>query len=117
LDGLDSNITESALSVAITKAIDSAQKSIRTAYHNAIRSARKDNLFASVLLACALAKTDELGGFAAQDVRGPIRKITGKEYDIPSFAQHLNDFSEEKRGAILRNLAINASFAISLQIR
>jgi Cdc6-like AAA superfamily ATPase len=102
LEGLDSNITESALSVAITKAIDSAQQSIRTAYHNAIRSARKDNLFASVLLACALAKTDELGEFAAQDVRGPIRKITGKEYDIPSFAQHLNDFSEEKRGAILR---------------
>lgn len=87
---------------AIAKAIEDAQQSIRNAYYDAIRSPRKDNLFADVLLACALAKTNELGYFAAQDVRQPIRGITGKNYDIPTFAQHLNEFSEIKRGRILQ---------------
>jgi Cdc6-like AAA superfamily ATPase len=102
LSELNLNIDGNTLLNAIAKAIDGAQQSIRMAYHEAIRSARKDNLFADVLLACALAKTDELGEFAAQDVREPMRRITGKDYDIPSFAQHLNDFSEGKRGSILK---------------
>jgi hypothetical protein len=29
-----------------------------------------------------LAETTDLGYFAAQDVREPMRKITGKEYDV-----------------------------------
>jgi Cdc6-like AAA superfamily ATPase len=86
---------------AIKRALEGAQQSIRSSYHAAIRSARKQNLFADVLLACALAETDQLGFFAAQDVRGPLRKITGKPYDIPTFAQHLNEFVDEKRGSIL----------------
>jgi Cdc6-like AAA superfamily ATPase len=102
LEKLRLDIDEGILMNAIGNAINGAQQSIRVAYHDAVRSARKDNLFGDVLLACALAKTDELGEFAAQDVRTPIREITGKNYDIPSFAQHLSDFSEEKRGAILR---------------
>lgn len=95
---------------AIKGAIEDAQQSVRVAYHEAIRSARKDNLFSDVLLACALATTDELGYFAAQDVREPINKITGKAYDIPSFAQHLNDFSDNKRGNILHKTGVSRRF-------
>ena len=62
----------------------------------------KENLFADVLLACALAETNELGFFPAQAVRAPMCKITGKDYDIPSFAQHLNEFSDTKRGPVLQ---------------
>ena len=57
-----------------------------------------------MLLSCALAPIDDLGYFAAADVREPLRKITGKKYDIPSFAQHLNEFSDRKRGRILRKI-------------
>src|ERR1700722_5767821 len=55
-----------------------------------------------LLLACALTEKTDLGYFAAQDVREPMRKITGKGYEIPSFAQHLNDFCDPKRGPILQ---------------
>jgi hypothetical protein len=87
--------------VAIQKATAGVQQSILSAYETAVRSAKKDNLFADVLLACALAETTELGFFAAQDVRQPLRQITDRDYEIPTFAQHLNEFSEVKRGPIL----------------
>lgn len=101
LDRRSMEVSGADVAEAIRKALDNAQASIRNTYFEAIRSARKDNLFCAVLLACALARTDELGFFAAQDVRPPIRKITGKSYDIPSFAQHLTEFTEHKRGPIL----------------
>jgi Cdc6-like AAA superfamily ATPase len=104
------NIDMSSISTAITNAIDNAQHSIKLAYERAIRSNRKESLFADVLLACALAPTDDLGEFAAQEVRGPIRLITGRDYDIPSFAQHLNEFSEERRGPILQKTGSRRRF-------
>jgi hypothetical protein len=59
-------------------------------------------LFPQVLLACALAEVDELGYFSSSDVRGPLCKITGEDYDIPNFSQHLDKFSsEEARGPVL----------------
>ena len=96
------HITTELLNDAVKKAIEGAQQSIRSAVHKAIASPRKDNLFAEVLLSCALAARDDMGTFAAQDVRGPMQMITGKAYEIPSFAQHLNEFSETKRGNILK---------------
>ena len=61
-------------------------------------------------MACALAKTDELGFFAAQDVRDPMKMITGKRYEIPSYAQHLNDFCDAKRGPILEKTGAKRRF-------
>ncbi len=104
LDHQITTITLDIVAYAIASAIEDAQHSIKTAYGAAIRSARKDNLFREVLLSCALAPIDDLGFFAAADVREPLRKITGKNYDIPSFAQHLNEFSDKKRGRILRKI-------------
>jgi Cdc6-like AAA superfamily ATPase len=94
-------ITLDHVNAAIEKAIGDAQHSIRSAYNFAVRSPRKHNLFANVLLACALADTDELGYFAAQGVRDPLRKLTGEDYGIPTFAQHLSEFSDDKRGKVL----------------
>jgi hypothetical protein len=42
-----------------------------------------------------------MGFFSAAAVRTPLRTLTDREYDIPNFAQHLKNFSEESRGAIL----------------
>lgn len=101
LDGRAETVTVAAIDHAVAKAIKDAQQSIRTAYHEALRSPRKDSLFGDVLLACALAKQDELGFFAAQDVRSPLRAISGRNYEIPSFARHLSEFTDEKRCRIL----------------
>lgn len=95
------HITLPVVDEAIRKALEDAQQSIQSGWHKATTSPRKNNLFADVLLACALAETDELGFFAAQDIRGPMQMVTGKRYEIPSYAQHLNDFCDSKRGPIL----------------
>jgi len=110
LDSQSSRITEGALDIAIRKAIEAAQQSIRSAWHKAVTSARRDNLFGDVLLACALAPTDDMGTFAAQDVRAPLQIITGRPYDIPAYAQHLNDFSDDKRGNILKKMGETRRF-------
>lgn len=87
---------------AVGLAIQDASQSILHAYIEATRSAHKGNMFADVLLACAVATCDDLGYFAAQDVREPMCRITKKNYDIPSFAKHLNDFSSPTRGNVLQ---------------
>jgi energy-coupling factor transporter ATP-binding protein EcfA2 len=110
LDALCSEITIGDVNVAVNRALNGAQQSIRASYHLALRSPRKDNLFAEVLLACALAQTDALGEFAALDVRGPMQVVTGKDYGIPSFAQHLNEFADAKRGPILRKSGTKRRF-------
>jgi Cdc6-like AAA superfamily ATPase len=99
-------VTTESVSVAIDQAIGGSQQSIRSDYEYAVRSPKKDNLFSDVLLACALAETTELGHFAAQDVREPLSTITGRRYEIPSFAQHLKEFCEAKRGRILEKSGI-----------
>lgn len=109
--GRDSEKIESIdIEYAISRALHNAQHSIQSAYHLAVMSPRKDNLFADVLLSCALAPVDELGYFAAQDVRDPMRRITGKEYEIPSFSQHLNEFTEEKRGPIFQKIGTSRRY-------
>lgn len=95
---------------AIKEAITNAQRSIQSTYHKATASSRKQTLYPQVLLACAMATPDELGFFAASDVREPVRKITGKTYDIPAFSRHLNDFCEAKRGPILSKMGYKHRF-------
>lgn len=95
------NITLNHVEFAISKALEQAQQTILSAYHKALMSARKDTIFAQVLLACALTRTDDLGFFAAADVRRPLSKIMRKHYEIPGFSRHLNDFCESGRGPIL----------------
>jgi hypothetical protein len=95
---------------AMSHALEGVQQSIRGAWQKATLSSRKDNLFGEVLLSCALAKVDDLGTFASQDVRTPMAAVTGRPYEIPAFAQHLNEFSEARRGNILRKIGGNRRF-------
>ena len=87
---------------AISSAVQRAQESIQFAYHTATMSPRPDNLYKQVLLACALAPTDERGYFAAADVRAPMSAIKRRRYEISAFSQHLNNFCDPGRGAILQ---------------
>ena len=94
------NITMEDLDEAIKEAVDSQLETNLRAYNTAVSSPRGKN-FRPVLLACALARKDEHGWFYANGVTQPVRLITGKKYDIPSFARHLKDFCDESRGPIL----------------
>ena len=110
------NITLPVVDGAIAKALEDAQQSILTAYHKATTSPRKNHLFGDVLLACALARTDDLGFFAAQDLRAPMKDVTGKRYEIPSYAQHLNEFCDVKRGSILTKTGAKRRYRFRLSI-
>lgn len=91
---------------AITAALEGAQQSIRNSWHTATTSPRKDNLFAEVLIACALAEPDEMGFFAAQDVRAPLREILQRPIEIANYAQHLAEFCDPKKGPVLGRIGI-----------
>ncbi len=97
-----SSINSSHVFDAMEQSIENAQQSLQSAYHSATTSPQKLNLYVQVLLACALADADEFGYFAAADLREPLKKVTGKPYDIPSFARHLSAFSSESRQQILQ---------------
>lgn len=87
--------------VAVSESVRRAQESIVTAYNRAIYSA-KENLYKEVLLACAMAKTDERGMFAAADIRDALITILDRRVEIASFSRHLAAFCDPDRGPVLR---------------
>jgi Cdc6-like AAA superfamily ATPase len=87
---------------AIEKSVE--KHTVRTEYEDAIRSPRRDNLYAEVLLACALADKDRFGFFSAGAVRNPLSQITSRDYDIPAFARHLKEFTRAERGPALMRI-------------
>lgn len=101
LDNGDRAITMDYVDVAIDKAVTDSHASLRSDFRKAITSPQQGNIFGQVLLACALAKTDEFGYFSAADVREPLSRIRGTYCDIPSFARHLKQFCKPERGNVL----------------
>lgn len=87
---------------AIEISIANAQQSIRHMYYQATLSRKKESIYGPVLLACALAKSDEFGYFAAADVREPLSLIMKKNYTIPYFARQLHELTGKTRGEILQ---------------
>jgi hypothetical protein len=85
---------------AIPKAVD--RHTILCDYQRATRSARRDALFTQVLLACALAPKNQLGFFTSGAIRDPLQVIAGRRIEIPAFSNHLSQFLEPERGAVLQ---------------
>ena len=110
LDRESLHVTSRDVEAAVGRALADLNQALRSAYDRAVFSTRKDTLYVHVLLACALARTGEFGFFTAASVREPLSTITGKPYDIPGFARHLNDFCEESRGRILRKEGVKRKF-------
>jgi Cdc6-like AAA superfamily ATPase len=90
----------SDIEVAIRRAVGNAQQSLVASYCQAIASPH-ENIYKEILLAAALARADELGYFAAGDLRKPLALITSKDYGIDGYMRHLNSFCEESRGCVL----------------
>ncbi|HUN78122.1 MAG TPA: ATP-binding protein [Solirubrobacteraceae bacterium] len=93
-------ITATDVQRAIPKAVD--RHTIESDYQLATRSARKDALFSQVLLACALAPKNQLGFFTSGAIRDPLEAIAGRRIEIPAFSNHLSQFLEPERGAVLQ---------------
>ncbi len=103
-------VTADDVNEATKVAVAKTQQSILSAYHKATSSQQPETLYGKVLLACALAKTDALGYFAAKDIRGPLSRIAGKRYEIPAFSRHLKELSATVRGPVLQQTGSERRF-------
>ncbi len=99
-----SEVNAADVEAATEEAVETSQQSIRNAYHRAVSSPRKDNIYADVLLACALTPTDFMGTFRATDVEDVLSAIKGKPYRSPAFSRHLKEFCGTARGPVLQRL-------------
>lgn len=104
LEANSKTIRQSHVSKGIEKSLGQWQQSIKSAYYNATKSHQPGHIYKEVLLACALAKVDDLRYFTAASVRRPLRIITGRQYNIPNFAKHIKELSEKTRGALLQRV-------------
>ncbi|MFZ2752654.1 MAG: AAA family ATPase [Lysobacteraceae bacterium] len=87
---------------ALSDAIGELDQTIKETYLAATRSQRGDTLYAPVLLACALARSDELGAFQQSAVTDPLNRIVrGKNYKPTTFAFHMNEFTDVARKSVL----------------
>ena len=87
------------LSFAISEVCSNTQHSITDAYSRAVSSSRNTSIHPEVLLACALAKVDEVGYFRPTDVKETLSLIRGTSSS--NFRKHLHEFCSEERGHIL----------------
>lgn len=101
---IEQGLTRVTMADVLTATATTVEKShlLRSAYNKATSSPQKKHLYGSVLRACALVKTDELGYFAAADLREPMSSVMGEPYDVPNYSRHLHDFCQEDRGAVLK---------------
>jgi Cdc6-like AAA superfamily ATPase len=94
------------MEVDVKKALESAvaktHATVQADYSKAIRSSRKEAQYMHVLLACALAPTDNLGWFYPRNVKEPLSRILDKSCQVEAFARHLHSFCDPDRGPILR---------------
>ena len=97
-------IQEEHVDSAISALVNESQQTVLREFDLATASPRRDNFYFQVLLACALAPTDDLSCFRAADVRLPYSRIMRREMQIPTFARHLHGLSDESRGAVLQRL-------------
>ena len=96
---------------ALKVATEEKSQTLGHAYRKATHSGR-ENTFEEVLLACALA-TDEDGLFGAKDVRAPLSSILQKPVRIEAYIRHLDKFSQEERGPVLKKEGQSRKFQYS----
>lgn len=99
-------VGEKDLDEAMKVALMDIDQTIRERYLAATVSQRpNETLYEPVLLACALATSDELGRFQQSAVADPLNKIIpGRGYEAATFAFHMNAFCTPARQNILERL-------------
>jgi hypothetical protein len=95
------SITDLDLKEALKSVVEEADESITSAYHKAIQSTKAKNQYREVLLACALAPTDERNRFTAKGVGSQLSRVLGYEVAMTSFGRNIEQFCAMERGPAL----------------
>ena len=101
IDDGEVEISNRHVDAALALLVDKTYETIIDEYRTAVFSHR-ETLYPQVLLAAAMAETDEQGFFAAANLVSPLSRIAGKPYDIPAFSRHLHALAEKDRGPTLQ---------------
>ncbi len=101
VDDNTNTVTENHFNFAVKKSIENSDHSIRTAYKKAISSAKKKNQFEDVVLACAMASTDENNLFSTDEVLDKFNKLTTKVLKKESINYNLGMLCKKERAEIL----------------
>jgi len=89
---------------ALKKAVKQAEETVTEKHSTAIHSSQGNALYRQVLLAAAISATrshDALGYFSPGAMVEPLGSILKRPVKIATFTNHLREFCEEKRGAVL----------------
>jgi Cdc6-like AAA superfamily ATPase len=103
-------IVDADVDRAISDLVRNSDQTTANAYGTATHSNKKNALYKHVLVAAAIAKTDDEGRFAPSDMIEPLSRILGRRVEIANFHSHLNAFCEPGRGAILEKRGTTQAF-------
>jgi Cdc6-like AAA superfamily ATPase len=94
-------VKEEDVDAAMDKFISETEQSFFEDYRRATESNQPDAIFRQVLLACALARSDDSGAFSPTSVIQPLSAILRKSVQHANFQRHLTEFISDSRGSIL----------------
>ena len=99
-------IDEKDFDTGIALSLKEVDQILKQQYIDGTMSRKDDTIYEPVLLACALAETDELGRFAQKSVEEPLAAVIKKKrYKSTTYAFHMNEFCTEKRRNLLENVS------------
>jgi Cdc6-like AAA superfamily ATPase len=94
-------IVENDVDHAIDDILSSSQNTLKSDYELATHSNQERARFRQILMACALAQSDEIGYFTPKQVEEPLGAILKRPTTVEYFNDNLKAFTEEKRGRVL----------------
>ena len=106
------DINEKDVDAAIIRVLKKSEESVQEKYAKAVDSNRNDSMYKQVLLACALAETNDRGTFSPTAVCGPLTTILDRDklVQIAAFQQHLQKFISPERGEVLVRRGLERSY-------
>lgn len=94
-------VAEIDADAAIDAIVNSNQNSLKSDYQTATHSNHARARYKQILMACAMAQSDEVGYFTPREVESPLSRIFEKHTKVEYFNDNLKEFASEKRGNIL----------------
>jgi Cdc6-like AAA superfamily ATPase len=95
------NIKEPDVDEAIDAVLNSSQNTLKSDYERATHSNHAKARYRQILMACAMAQSDEVGYFTPRQVEQPLTSILKRPTIVENFNENLKEFTEQKRGRIL----------------
>lgn len=86
---------------SIDAVVNSNQNSLKTDYQTATHSNHARARYKQILMACAMAQSDEVGYFTPREVEDPLSKVLKKQTKVEDFSENLKELASTKRGSVL----------------